>query len=700
MRRGKRFVFLLIGIVLIVASYTGLAQSQPVFRIGVLDNERGSVSNGARLAVQQLNEAGGVRGADGTFFRLELIIQPTNFGANLEEAVNNLNQANIIAALGPETDNEVLNGLPLLQALNVPVLTPATNDTITISDSSGRIFRSRAAQILSGQALASYLLRELQVTSVTTVQLDIDSTDKVVGFVSAAGALGLNPQREILQSSVAEMVQALVGESPDVIVTYGSPALASELYSGLREAGWTGRFAYDQVNDPAFRSTVSFSQLSGILSTVTWPFTALDATSDEFLGSYVRAYGEVPGQVEAASYDAVRLLAEAIGLPGDLLSNLAQLSGVAGVQGTLNPAQLARGETSNNVAVVRLGALGAPEVLGRYAGGVRLPDDVAGTPVVQATPTPDGVVVTITSARQNVRTGPSTAYDVIAQVQEGDQFSVIGATADNLWVVIDYRGRQGWLFVDILEVFGNLNTLPIIDPPPTPTPGFTPTPVPPPEADIVIDSAVAIPAPIVPNQPFTVSVVVRNAGNSDAGPFAVAATFPPNNTYAAAAVPGLGRGQVTTVNLTATLNNTGSYTVTIVADLNNEIPEGPGEGNNFFNFSYVVDKQILNQNNQTLNPGDTLDLEGNGAQGDINWTGNELNGLFGAKLGTLSNVTFENVHWDLITPTIVNRDTIPRGQLDAGFIIGVLTADGNRGILRVNDIPGNQIVVTYKVYRN
>lgn len=691
----------IIGILLFTS--LSLAQSQPVFRIGVLDNERGPISNGARLAVQRLNDAGGVRGADGSFFRLELVIQPTNFGVNLEEAVNNLNQANIIAALGPETDSEVLNGLPLLQSLNVPVLVPAQNDTIIISDSSAQIFRSRSAQILSGQALASYLLQDIGATAITAVQLDIESTDKVVGFVSAAGALGINPERLILQGDTDELVNAVIASDPEVLVAYGSPALAAEFYNGLRNGGWTGRFAYDQVTDPTFQDAVPFIQLSGTLSTVTWPFTAVDAMSSDFLTSYIRAYGEVPGEVEAASYDSVILLAEAIGLPGDLVSNLSQLDEVVGVQGRLNPARLARGETSNNVAVVRLGPLGAPQVLGRYAGGVRLPDDTPptnGTAAPQATPTPQGVVVTIESARQNIRTGPSTAYDVIAQAQEGDQFQVVGATADNQWVVIDYRGRQGWLFVNILEVFGDLNSVPIIDPPPTPTPGFTPTPAPPQEADIVIDSAVAVPSPIIPNQPFTVSVVVRNAGNTDAGPFAIAATFPPNNTYASTIIPGLARGQVTTANLSATLNNSGTYTVTIVADLNNEVPEGPGENNNFFNFTYTVNQQILNQGTRTLNPGDTLDLEGNAVQGDINWDGNTINALFGAQLGVISNIPYEQIHRDLITPTIVNQTSVSRSQLNANFSVGIFTADGNRGVIRIDDIPGNQLVVTFKVYSN
>ncbi len=689
--------------------YLAGAQEQPVFRIGILDNETGPISSGARLAVQEINAAGGVLGADGTFFRLELVIQPTNLGANLAEAVENLRQASTIAVLGPQSDAEVLNGLPLLQSLNVPVLTFATGDTLIVSDTTGRLLRARAQQILQGQALARFLIEDSSITDIVTVQLDLDSTDRVIGFAEAARSLGVTTRYHLLEGSVANLADVLVKENPQAAAAFGSPAFASELYNALRSAGWTGLFAYDQLTDPIFRQAVPLAEQVGVLSTATWSFSLPDANSDAFLSSYARAFGTVPGPVEAAAYDAVNLLAQAIGLPGELLPNLTSLRDVAGVQGLLNPARtpLARGELSNNTVVVRVGALGAPQVVLRFAGSERVPPDlgtiVEVVPTIAPTPTPEGVVITIVSERQNIRTGPGMQYDTIGQAQRDEQFEVIGANRDNTWAVIMFRGRQGWLSVSIADVFGNLNSVPIIDPPPTPTPGFTPTPMPPQEADIVIDAAVANPSPIRPGQPFNVSVTVRNAGRTAAGQFAVAATFPPNNVFAAAIVPGLAPGQSTIATLTGTLTNTGFYSVVIVADLNNEVPEGPaGEANNNFTFSYVVDKPLLNQGQRTLNPGDGLDLEGNGAAVDVIWNlnGQQLDASGSARLGILNNVSFETVHWDLINPGIVNQMTIMRSQMGAGFVIGVITADGNRGAIRVDNIPGNQLVITFKVYQN
>ena len=97
MERSRRYIGL-IGIFMLVAINVVMAQ-QPIFRIGVFDEELGPISTGARLAVDEINGVGGTQGADGTFFRLELIVQPTGGGTNLTNAVANINQASVIAAL-------------------------------------------------------------------------------------------------------------------------------------------------------------------------------------------------------------------------------------------------------------------------------------------------------------------------------------------------------------------------------------------------------------------------------------------------------------------------------------------------------------------------------------------------------------------------------------------------------------------------
>lgn len=683
------------------------AQAQPVFRIAVLDQERGAATSGARLAVQEINLSGGVEGADGTRFSLELIIVPPAEDGSLVDALATVAQSDVIAVIGPVTTNEVLNNAPALQGLGVPVITTAIGDTILATDTSGRLFRSRAAEVLQGRALADTMINTLGLRSIATVQLDVDSTAGIIGFSGAAQTFGVQPQPALLLTApdaVEQIVDTLIDANPAAVVVYGPPEIASQLYTELRQAEYGGSFAYNQAESAAFRDAIPLQQLNGILAVTTWAFSAADQTSAVFRDSYVRTFGEVPTAVAAAAYDTLNLLAEAIGLPGELQANLRQINGFVGVQGLLRPALLGRGELSDNVAVTQIGAFGAPQVIARYLGTERLPDDpsVAPTEAPLPTATLDGVVVTVENQIINVRSGPSTSYEILGQLAQGEQARVIGTSRDLQWVVINFRGTQGWMFADLLLITGDLRSVPIIDPPPTPTPPpATATPTAAPVADIVIDTAVPSTNPILPNTPFTINVTVRNAGALPAGQFAIAATFPPNNIFSSAFVSSLAPGATAVVALTGTFTNTGTYSVVIVTDLNNEVNEGTaGEGYNNFNFTYRIDRATLVQGTRTLNPGENFDFEGNGVNLDVTWNAgaSALDILGTARLGIIAGVDVSTVHYDLVNPSIINQTTIPRTSLNPGIVVGIITADGNRGVLRVDGLPGNQFQFTYRIY--
>jgi len=703
------------------------AQNQPVFNIGVLDNERGSISNGARLAVQEIDAAGGVKGADGTMFQLALVIEPSNSGSTLEQAVQDLKTANVEAVLGPETTDEVVNGMAVLQSLGVPVITPATGDTLLTTDTSGLIFRSRAADALQGQALASYLISDYKLSPVATVQLDVASTASVVGFTTAASTLGVTPQPALIlhdASEVSSSVTQLINADPAVVVAFGSPESAAALYNGLRTGAWKGLFAYNGAFDPAFRQTVPFDQLNGIVAVTTWPFTADDLASTTFLNSYIHAYGELPDAITAASYDSVKLIASALGQAGNLRDNLANAPEIPGVQGVLKAKDISANELSNNVAIVRLGELGAPLVLARYQGNQRLPSVGIVTPVATAaatliptlvptliptlippTATLQGVTITIKQPMQNVRTGPGNQYDILGQMQQGEQAAVTGASLDYTWVVINFRGTQGWLAGYLATVTGDLRSVPVIPAPPTPVPQFTATPSVAPTTDLIIVSASMSPNPVLPNQTFTVTITVGNIGNVAAGPFVVAGTFPPNNLYLVNSLPGLAAGQSATIQLSGVLSGSGTYTVGLLMDANNQVNEGTvGEQNNLYNLTYTLGTAsvaVLNQGSGTLNLGDTLDLEGNRAQGDVNWNSDGgttgLKGIFGAKLAILS-LDYNSATYDQINSSSITRDSIARSELSNGTVIGIITADGHHGIMQVTNVSDTQIALNYRVY--
>ncbi|MBN2469734.1 MAG: SH3 domain-containing protein [Anaerolineae bacterium] len=99
-------------------------------------------------------------------------------------------------------------------------------------------------------------------------------------------------------------------------------------------------------------------------------------------------------------------------------------------------------------------------------------------PEERPTATPSGPQAE-TSAGVNVRSGPGTGYDVIGSLLAGTDLEVTGRNADNSWFRVPYYNAEGWVFGGLLNVSGDVNTLPVINvPPPPPTATPIPTAVP------------------------------------------------------------------------------------------------------------------------------------------------------------------------------------------------------------------------------
>ena len=69
-----------------------------------------------------------------------------------------------------------------------------------------------------------------------------------------------------------------------------------------------------------------------------------------------------------------------------------------------------------------------------------------------AAPTVEATTVNVTGAVVNLRAGPSVAYAVLGQVQEGDRLPVTGINANRTWLQVTLAGEARWIFADLTDV--------------------------------------------------------------------------------------------------------------------------------------------------------------------------------------------------------------------------------------------------------
>jgi uncharacterized protein YraI len=84
----------------------------------------------------------------------------------------------------------------------------------------------------------------------------------------------------------------------------------------------------------------------------------------------------------------------------------------------------------------------------------------------------------------NVRSGPSTDFEIVDQLEEGSVVNVIGRSdQDSNWLLVEYDGKKGWVAYFTVSITGDTETLAIAQPEGTAT-LETPTPAAPPSEPV------------------------------------------------------------------------------------------------------------------------------------------------------------------------------------------------------------------------
>ncbi len=72
----------------------------------------------------------------------------------------------------------------------------------------------------------------------------------------------------------------------------------------------------------------------------------------------------------------------------------------------------------------------------------------------------------------NVRLYPAIGAEVLGFVQAGWRAPATGRSGDGQWIRIDFNGEEGWVGFPVINLFGDMNALPVADPRSIPFGGF------------------------------------------------------------------------------------------------------------------------------------------------------------------------------------------------------------------------------------
>ena len=298
-------------------------------------------AQGAKLAVEEINAAGGIMGR-----QVELRIED-NQSANPTTvlAYTKLIEAGVVAVIGPLRSTQVLAASPTIAKSKVPALIGGSDPSLTRANNPW-IFRVRPNDLYLSKVMAEYGVKELKKLKWAIVHsTDTFGSGGKNALVDALKAQGIEPvliqgytsnsqdfTPAVLQikKSGADIIGSYMTNSPDVGI------FARQLRQLGVQTEWIGSTSL--VTETAMK--LAGEALWGVHSVADFATEANDE-SRGFAKRYRAKYGHEPDLYSACTYGAVFLLKHAIEKakstePEAVRNALLSTRGLKGVEGTYN----------------------------------------------------------------------------------------------------------------------------------------------------------------------------------------------------------------------------------------------------------------------------------------------------------------------------------------------------------------------------
>jgi len=272
-----------------------------------------SSREGAELAVDELNAAGGVLGR-----KLRLLVEDDQ--SKPEEASNAVTklvtQDKVVAVIGEVASRRTLAAAPISQKYQVPMITPAsTNEKVT--EVGDYVFRVCFIDPFQGEVLAKFAYNDLKARKVAILRdqaqdYSVGLTDSVQrNFTKLGGQVVAPVSYSTGDADFKAALTRIRSEKPDALFATGYYPEAAIITRQARELGmnmpilggdgWVGDAL--QNGRDALNNTYISNHYSG---------DNPDPVVQNFVKAYRAKFNREPDAIAALAYDSVKVLGDAI----------------------------------------------------------------------------------------------------------------------------------------------------------------------------------------------------------------------------------------------------------------------------------------------------------------------------------------------------------------------------------------------------
>jgi branched-chain amino acid transport system substrate-binding protein len=277
--------------------------------------------DGMMLAVDQINKAGGVNGA-----QISLTVKDD---ASLQTQSSQVAQTMIqadqdLALLGPTLSNSAVAVHPLAESLKTPILAVSTtginivpNCNFPATVACKYVFRdSLGEETAIPDNIQSYAADAHPSTAVLLVaQDDKFSSDGGLIVQNTVGKYGINLKKTIkfnkAEADLSPYVTQAVDLHPDVIFITSLGGIPANIMTEARKQGWQGQFLGGNGFNTATVSKNAGANGLGARSASAWYLGNTFPSNADFVTAFKAAYNHDPDQFAAQGYAGIKIIADA-----------------------------------------------------------------------------------------------------------------------------------------------------------------------------------------------------------------------------------------------------------------------------------------------------------------------------------------------------------------------------------------------------
>ncbi|MGE0748091.1 MAG: ABC transporter substrate-binding protein [Rhodospirillales bacterium] len=300
---------------------SGSALAQETIKIGIIQPLTGALAfdgnngiKGAKLAAEEINAKGGVLGK-----KLELVVEDGQCKpAESVTAAEKLIVRDKVPVLhGAFCSGATLAVMPVAERNKVPLVTGVSSSPKLTEEKHPWFFRNAESELMTAQAFAGILYEKMGMKSIYYLAVNDDWGRGTVGaFKETFDAFKAKTiGTEFVDRTASDFYTPLTkirAANADVVIVVAETQAGSIIAKQAKELGLKSKiFGVGAWATPTFMNLAGEAG-NGLLSGVVYASTMDSPRNKEFVAAHVKAYGEEPGKYNAAGYNTVNVIAQAI----------------------------------------------------------------------------------------------------------------------------------------------------------------------------------------------------------------------------------------------------------------------------------------------------------------------------------------------------------------------------------------------------